>query len=172
MNANNDVLARLVIAEPVIRLVHGAVDKFDEAYPWSRASTPVTKVSYAILTSVLRVVACTFNTIKYLCSEASDSAYRPEMSLTTPILARNILDALFLFVFLFEDLGDSFGMVFMFGLAGLAEDLDRSKRDYGSNPNWVGHIRESESHLASMAALIGKSPEDARKTKWWPTPGK
>lgn len=81
------------------------------------------------------------------------------------------MDTLFLFVFLFEDLGTRSEWYLSSGWREMAEDIDRTRRDYGSQTNWSSYIRQSEIDLDEKATLIGKSAGDLRKTKWWPTPG-
>ena len=52
----------------------------------------------------------------------------------------------------------------------MAEQIDRAKRGYGSDPDSAEYLAQAEPSLQKIGKLIGKSEAELRGTKWWPPP--
>lgn len=158
-----------LIGEQLDRLLQSVINKIE--LEWPRMTPPPSQAAFTVLAGTLRVIRNTFKTIRFLCSEKSaDYRHRPELALSVPPLARTMVDALYTFVFLFEDLPARSEWYVCSGWRELAEYLDRSQRDYGSNPDWAEYLGEAWPKLGKLQATTGKSAVDLRKTPWWPTP--
>jgi hypothetical protein len=158
-----------LIREQIECLLQSPINKLERE--WSNTST-APPAAYFVLVATLKVVRNTFNTIRFVCSEKSpDSRHRPEMGLSVPPLARTIVEALYTFIFLFEDLSTRSEWFMRAGWKELAEYVDRVKRDYGSNPDWREYLTDlAEPNLAKMSKLIGEPEEQLRGAKQWPIP--
>lgn len=157
------------IKEQIDRLLESVVNKLEREWPQSKTAS--TREAHLVLVGTVKVVGNTFKTIRFLCSEKSaDWRHRAEMALTVPPLARTILDALYTFIFLFEDLPVRAEWYVCSGWRELAEYIDRAKRDYGSDAVWEGYFDRADANLAKMMSLIGKPSAELRSTRWWPTP--
>jgi len=154
-----------LIKEQIDRLLVSVPNKLERE--WS----PPTKPAFLVLLGTVTGVGNTFKTIGFLSLEKpQDWRHRPEMSLAVPPLARVLLDALYTCIFLFEDLPTRADWYISAGWRELAEYVDRSRRDYGSDPDWSQYLLEANSRLEKVRKLIGKSENQLRGTEWWPTP--
>lgn len=128
-----------LIREQLDRLLESVPNKLERE--WPKSTTASTPAAFFVVFGTAKVVGNTFKTIRFLCSEKSpDSRHRPEMALAVPPLTRTILDSLYTFIFLFEDLSTRADWYMCSGWRELAEYIDRAKRDYGSDPNWVEYL--------------------------------
>jgi Family of unknown function (DUF5677) len=163
------ILDYALIKDQIDRLLQSVPNKLERE--WPKSPTPPTNQAYTVILGTVTIATNTFKTIRFLCAEKSqDWRHRPEMSLTVPILARTILDALYTCVFIFEDLSRRADWYMSSGWKELAEYVDRAKRDYGADDNWVEYFSEAELGLKGLARLIGKPHDEIRNTSWWPTP--
>src|SRR6266851_3389136 len=118
------ILDYRLIKEQVDRLLESVINKLERE--WPQTKKPPTKPAYTVVFGTLQVVRNTFKTIKYLCSETSpDWRHRAELALSVPPLARTILDALYTFVFLLEELPSRAEWYMCSGWRELAEYVDR-----------------------------------------------
>jgi hypothetical protein len=92
------------------------------------------------------------------------------MVLAVPPLARTILDSLYTFVFLFEDLSSRADWYMRSGWRELFEYLERADRDYGSQPDWAEFLPPARDSLKKIGWMIGTPEDQLRNAEWWPTP--
>lgn len=154
-----------LIKDQIDRLLESVPNKLERE--WAAPTYP----AFTVLVGTVGSVGNTFKTIRFLCSEKSqDWRHRPEMALAVPPLARSILDAVYTYIFLFEDLSARADWYVCSGWRELAEYIDRARRDYASEPDWAEYLDQADPNLEKIRMLIGKSEVELRSTDWWPTP--
>ncbi|MBV8451904.1 MAG: hypothetical protein JOZ29_06475 [Deltaproteobacteria bacterium] len=165
------VLDFKLIKDQINRLLESVPNKLELEWPKSRTAS--SDPAFLVLLGTANIVSNTFKAIRLLCSDKSqDWRLRPEMALVVPTLARTILDALYICIFLFKDLPSRADWYVCSGWKELAEYIDRARRDYASDPDWAEYLIDADTNLASLAKLIAKPPDELRRTRWWPTPHK
>jgi hypothetical protein len=116
----------------------------------------------------------TYRTIVHLCSDNPlQDGRRAEYAIAAPPLIRTILDAVFNFVYIFQDLTPRLDRFYKGGWREIREEHDRLRDAYGKDPDWQEWLRDFTAYVESGPQLFGITNEEVAELKrlpYWPTP--
>lgn len=128
-----------------------------------------------VVRGVLAQAEVTYQAVVFLCADRQIPGRLPEYAIPAQPLARALLDAVFLVVFLFEDLPNRIEWYCKAGLAEFSRDVDRHAVQFGDNPAWGEWLRARRNAVLATPQTWEFSPdteEVARRRPRWPYPGK
>jgi hypothetical protein len=128
-----------------------------------------------VLCGVLATSWMTYNAVRFLCAERPDTLGRqPELAVAVPPMARTILDAVFLVVFMFEDLPRRIEWYYNAGMDEYQAEYDRHFQRYGSDLKWKPWFERQRLAINIAPAQLGferRPRSSGTKPLHWPHPG-
>ncbi len=154
-------------------LLIATINKVDREWP-SRWKTN-SGAAY-IVDSIARITNNTHLSVRYLCAkEPARPDRKPEYALSAIPVVRSLLDAVFLLVFLFEDLPARSTWYLKGGWREEAEELARYQASYAGDPTWKEWLDLSARTLEEARTFAGVTSTEAtnlKTLKYWPIPGR
>ncbi len=116
----------------------------------------------ALFLSLVRVAENTWRSAAFLCADTPPNpARKPEYVLSVPPMARSVLEAVCTTIFVFGDLPKRVADFYRAGWREVAEERDRVRTRYGTDPDWQPYLDEVERMLSDKQRDWGVTDEDA-----------
>jgi hypothetical protein len=119
----------------------------------------------AMFLSLVRMTENSWRSTAFLCADNPPNAARkPEYVLSVPPIARSVLEALCTTIFVFGDLPRRVRDFYRAGWREVAEERDRVRVRYGSDPDWQPYLQESDRLLSDKQHDWGVTDREAANT--------
>lgn len=139
----------------------------ERTWPGKRPATKDHEGSGALFLALVRLSENSWRTAAYMCADIpKDPARRPEFALSVSPLARRVLEALCITVFVFSDLERRVAWFYRSGWREWREERDRIARRYGADPEWQEYLGSLERQLNQTGKLCSiTAAENAEPSK-------
>jgi hypothetical protein len=119
------------------------------------SALPPMRERRGVLRGVLSTSWMTYSAVRFLCAKRETRGWQPELAVCVPPMSRTILDAVFLVVFMFEDLPSRIAWYYNAGMDEYERDYERHFKRYGAAPTWAEWLQSRRLLIAAGPASLG-----------------